>query len=113
MTPSRPYLLRAIHEWIIDNDLTPHILVDASVPGAVVPMQYVEDGKIVFNVAPRAVNTLQMRNDAVEFEARFGGNPMHVYIPIGAVLAVYARENGKGMIFSDEEGTEPTPPDDG
>ncbi len=112
MTPSRPYLLRALHEWIVDNDLTPHILVDAGAPGTVVPTEYAEDGKIVFNVAPRAVKALQLRNDAVEFEARFGGSPRHVYVPVAAVLAVYARENGRGMIFSDEEGTEPTPPDD-
>jgi stringent starvation protein B len=113
MTLSRPYLLRAIHEWIVDNDLTPHILVDASREGTVVPTHLVEDGKIVFNIGPRAVSTLQMRNDAVEFEARFGGSPMHVHLPILAVLAIYARENGKGMIFTEEEGTTPpTPPED-
>jgi stringent starvation protein B len=109
MTPSRPYLLRAIHEWIADNNLTPHLLADASFEGAVVPSQFVEDGKIVFNIGVRAVQSLQLRNDAVEFEARFGGTPMHVYLPILAVLAIYAKENGKGMIFTEEEGT--TPPE--
>jgi stringent starvation protein B len=112
MTTSRPYLLRAIHEWIVDNNLTPHILVDAAREGAVVPRQFVEDGKIVFNIGPRAVKSLQLRNDAVEFEARFGGSPMHVYIPILAVLAVYARENGKGMIFTEDDDASP-PPEEG
>lgn len=110
MTPSRPYLLRAIHEWIVDNNLTPHLLVDAIAEGAVVPQAFVQDGKIVFNLAPRAVQSLQLRNDAVEFDARFGGSPMHVYVPIPAVLAIYARENGKGMIFTEEEGGETPPP---
>jgi stringent starvation protein B len=112
MTLSRPYLLRAIHEWIVDNNLTPHILVDAGYEGAVVPRQFVEDGKIVFNIGPSAVKSLQLRNDAVEFEARFGGSPMHVHLPILAVLAIYARENGKGMIFTEEDGTTPPPPED-
>lgn len=114
MTPSRPYLLRALHEWIVDNGLTPHILVDAAAEGARVPVDYAENGRIVFNVSPRAVKFLQMRNDAVEFEARFGGSPMHVFIPVKGILAVYARENGKGMVFSEEDGggDEP-PPSDG
>lgn len=112
MTLSRPYLLRAIHEWIVDNDLTPHILVEADHEGAVVPRQFVEDGKIVFNIGPSAVKSLQLRNDAVEFEARFGGAPMHVHLPILAVLAIYAKENGKGMIFTEEEGAPPPAPED-
>lgn len=113
MTPSRPYLLRALHEWIVDNGLTPHILVDAATEGARLPLEYAENGKIVFNVSPRAVKFLQMRNDAVEFEARFGGAPMHVLVPIAGVLAVYARENGKGMVFSEEDGGGDQPPPSG
>lgn len=113
MTPSRPYLLRALHEWIVDNGMTPHILVDAATEGAQLPEQFVEDGKIVFNVSPRAVKFLQLRNDAVEFEARFSGSPMHVVVPTGGILAVYARENGKGMVFSEEDGGGDEPPPSG
>ncbi|HKK14620.1 MAG TPA: ClpXP protease specificity-enhancing factor [Gammaproteobacteria bacterium] len=109
MTPSRPYLIRAIHEWVLDNELTPYLLVDATAPGVEVPTQYVENGKIVLNVGPRAVEGLQLGNDYVAFRARFSGAPMDVIAPIQAVLAIYAKENGRGMIFTDEDGTPPEP----
>ncbi len=115
MTPSRPYLLRALHEWIVDNGMTPYILVDAEQDQVEVPAQYVENGKIVFNVGPTAVRNLDLGNERVMLDARFSGNPFHVDVPINAVIAIYARENGKGMVFTDEEEGEepPTPPTGG
>lgn len=97
MTSHRPYLLRALYEWIADNGLTPHLLVDATKPGVRVPTHAVKDGRIVLNIAERAVAHLQMDNDDVRFSARFGGVSHAVIVPIDAVLAVYARENGQGM----------------
>lgn len=110
MTPSRPYLVRAIYEWINDNHLTPHVLIDAARPGVEVPAAYVKDGRIVLNIAPSAVRDLFIRNEALSFSARFGGVPMQVHAPMAAVLAIYARENGQGMFF---DGDEDFPPDDG
>ncbi|MCP5142370.1 MAG: ClpXP protease specificity-enhancing factor [Gammaproteobacteria bacterium] len=110
MTSSRPYLLRALHDWIVDNALTPHLLVNAEFPATQVPTQYVEQGRIVLNIAARAVNGLLMTNDDVSFSARFGGQPMNVHVPIGAIVAIYARENGQGMFFGDDDAT---PPDGG
>ncbi len=109
MTPSRPYLIRALYEWIEDNALTPHILVDAAFAGTEVPLQYVENDRIVLNISARAVGNLSMSNDRVEFQARFGGTPTQVSVPVPAVLAIYARENGKGMVFGPEDGDEPPP----
>lgn len=112
LTSSQPYLLRAIYEWIVDNSLTPYILVDASHDAVQVPRQFVEDGKIVLNIAPRAVNNLQLSNEQVLFDARFSGQPMQVALPITAVLAIYAKENGQGMVFNDgNEPPEPEPTD--
>lgn len=102
MTSNRPYLIRALYEWIADNDLTPHLLVDATQPGVVVPRDYVADGRIVLNVAAGAVHGLVLGNDAVHFSARFGGKPFPVELPVSAVLGIYARENGHGMLFADE-----------
>lgn len=103
MTSNRPYVLRALHEWILDNGMTPYILVNAEVPDVVVPREYVNEGKVVLNVAPRAVKNLHISNDFVSFSARFSGAPFEVHVPQNAVLAIYARENGKGMIFPEEE----------
>lgn len=103
MTPSRPYLVRAIHEWLNDNLLTPYLLVDATRPGVQVPAAFVKDGRIVLNIAPGAVRDLFIRNDDVSFSARFGGVPMQVYVPMAAVLAVYSRENGQGMFFDEDD----------
>jgi stringent starvation protein B len=111
---SRPYLLRALYEWIVDNGCTPHIIVDAEVPGVDVPSQYVKDGQIVLNLSPSAVIELQLADDSVSFNGRFGGRPTDVFIPIGAVLGIYARENGQGMAFEpEEEGDGPDPGDGG
>lgn len=112
-TPRRPYLLRAMHEWMTDNGQTPHLVVDATVDGVVVPRQYVRDGKIVLNVGHSATAGLMMKNDYVTFSARFAGTPFEVRLPVAAVLGIYARETGQGMIFSeDDRGPEPpaTPP---
>ena len=99
MTSSRPYLLRAVYEWIADNDLTPQIVVDAQRDGVRVPTAYVRDGKIVLNISPTAVRGLSLGNERVEFGARFGGASFDVVVPVQAVLAVMARENGTGMSF--------------
>ncbi len=104
MTSSRPYLIRAIYDWITDNGLTPYLLVDATIEGVDVPRRYVENGRIVLNIAPSATAALSLGSDAVEFSARFGGTPVHLYIPVTAVMAIYARENGQGMMFNEEGG---------
>ena len=102
MKSRRPYLLRAMHEWISDSQCTPHIVVDAGVTGVEVPRQYVKDGKIVLNVSWSATAQLQLGNDELSFSGRFGGASMHVRIPVAAILAIYARETGQGMIFGDD-----------
>jgi stringent starvation protein B len=117
--PRRPYLLRALHEWITDSGDTPHIVVDAADAAVIVPRQYVKDGKIVLNVSMSATQFLNLGNDFVSFEARFGGASFSVQVPIKAVLGIYARETGQGMIFpegdadpdpSDKTPSPPTPP---
>lgn len=102
LTPRRPYLLRAFYEWLLDNQLTPHLVVDVTLPGVRVPMEYARDGQIVLNIAPRAVGGLELANDEVRFNARFGGVPRQVEVPLAAVLAIYARENGAGTMFEPE-----------
>ena len=102
MTSSRPYLIRALYEWLVDNQLTPHLLVDVERENVNVPMAFVEGGRIVLNVAPSAVRDLDLGNEAITFSARFGGQPHAVYVPPAAVLGVYARENGQGMRVLEE-----------
>ncbi len=103
MNSNRPYLIRALYDWICDNHMTPHILVDTSGDDLNVPFDYVEDDRIVLNISPGAVRDLDLSNDYINFKARFSGQSMNVYFPVDAVLAIYARENGRGMIFPDEE----------
>ncbi|MDS4030530.1 MAG: ClpXP protease specificity-enhancing factor [Candidatus Contendobacter sp.] len=110
MTSTRPYLIRALYEWIEDNGLTPHILVDAEAPGVSVPKQHVRDGQIVLNINPAAVRDLRLGNEWIEFNARFGGVARAIQIPVAAVLAIYARENGHGMAFGEEKGSDEPPP---
>lgn len=111
MTSLKPYLIRSIYEWILDNELTPHLLVDADSADAILPSDFIEDGKIVLNVRPEAIQGMTMGNEEIEFNARFSGKPMHIVVPVKGVMAIYAKENGKGMIFDqdDHEGDEPPP----
>ncbi|MFT6331371.1 MAG: stringent starvation protein B [Bermanella sp.] len=103
MTPNQPYLLRAFYEWIVDNDLTPYIVVDAYYAGAEVPQEFVQDGQIVLNVSPSSTGNLQLGLDHIMFDARFGGVPRNIVVPCPAVLAIYAKENGAGTVFTVEE----------
>lgn len=103
MTSNRPYLLRALYDWICDNHLTPYLLVDATGDDLSIPFDFVEDNKIVLNISPSAVRDLDLSNDYINFKARFSGKSMDVYFPVRAVLAIYANENGRGMIFQEEE----------
>ncbi|ECE6726031.1 MULTISPECIES: ClpXP protease specificity-enhancing factor [Acinetobacter] len=103
LSPTRPYMARAIYEWICDNQLTPYLLVDATQPYTSVPEQFVKDGQIVLNIAPHAVHQFQMSNDAISFSARFGGVARDIYVPISALLGIYARENGQGLFFDPDE----------
>lgn len=112
MTPSRPYIMRALYEWIVDNNCTPYMLVDATMADVMVPEQYVKDGQIVLNISPTAVMELNISNEAVAFNGRFGGVATDIFVPVNAVIGIYARENGQGMVFEPEEEVEPTPPDD-
>lgn len=114
MTSSRPYLIRALYQWIVDNGLTPYLMVDAREDDVQVPRDFVEGGRIILNVAPMAVNGLTLGNEEVSFSARFSGQPMSVVIPVKRVLAIYTKENGQGMMFGEEEdGDEPPPGADG
>jgi len=103
MTPSRPYLLRALYDWIVDNNMTPHLVVNANFDGVSVPDQYVEDGQIILNVAPKAVRDLNIENREINFCTKFAGVIYNISLPIMSVTAIYAEENRKGMIFVDEE----------
>jgi stringent starvation protein B len=122
MNSSRPYLIRALYEWIVDNECTPHLLVNAEYPGVQVPPGFASDGQIVLNASPSAVRQLHMDNQAVSFEGRFGGVAHSLYLPVPAILAIYARENGQGMVFEaeapaplaeDHQEPEDNGPDDG
>jgi stringent starvation protein B len=112
MTTSRPYLVRAMHEWILDNEMTPHLLVDMEGKGVDVPAQHGQNGKVVLNISPQAIEGLMMSNEAVAFRARFGGIATDVFVPMDAILAIYAKENGRGMVFTEDE-DEPSPDDAG
>jgi stringent starvation protein B len=112
MTSSRPYMIRALYEWIVDNECTPYILVDAQGPGVEVPQEHVnKDGQIVLNLKPTAVKDLLIGQEHISFSARFGGIPTQLFIPCGSVLGIYARENGQGMVFEPEANPEPPKPD--
>ena len=107
MTSSRPYLIRALYDWIVENDCTPYILINAYEEGVEVPQEHVKDGQIILNISPIAVQDIHLANDCVGFEGRFAGIPKKVLVPMPAILGIYARENGQGMIFD----AELTPPD--
>ena len=109
--PKRPYLLRAMHQWITDSGCTPHVIVDAERAGENVPHAYVQDGKPVLNLSYSATQRLKIDNDSVEFDARFAGVIHHVRFPVSAVMGVYARETGEGMMFPDQDAGGPEPPE--
>ena len=116
--PKRPYLLRAMHEWISDCGNTPHVIVDAEVEGIEVPRAHIKDGKIVLNLSTSATHRLSMGAEEVQFDARFAGVIHHVRFPVSAVLGIYARETGEGMVFSEQDlgpepPTRPSPADEG
>ena len=115
MTSNQPYLLRAFYEWIVDNNLTPYLVVDATIPGTQVPQEHVVDGQIVLNVSPSSTGNLQLGNMDISFDARFGGVPRTLVVPCKAVLAIYAKENGAGTVFTaeDEFDEDPSVSDDG
>lgn len=103
LTPTRPYLAKAIYEWICDNNLTPYLLVDTTQKFVQVPTQHIKDGQIVLNIAPHAVHQFYMDHDAIHFSARFGGVSQDIYVPISSVLGIYSRENGQGLFFDPDE----------
>lgn len=109
MNSSRPYLVRAIYQWIIDNNATPHLLIDAEVESVVVPEEFIQNGKVILNIGPMAVQSLSLGNDEITFTARFNGVSRDIYCPTNAVLAIYAKENGQGMAFSDYDDKSPDP----
>lgn len=109
MTSSRPYIIRALYEWILENSCTPYILVNAFGHGVQVPQEHVKDGQIILNIAPAAVQGLLIKDEAIEFNGRFAGIPTPVYVPITAVMGIYARENGQGMVFDPEKPQPPAP----
>lgn len=102
MTPRRPYMFRAFYDWILDNELTPYIVVNTLIDGVLVPQEFVKDNQIVLNIAPHSVGQYLANNDQIEFNARFSGVPQHIVVPMAAIEAIYARENGVGMGFEDE-----------
>ncbi|MDN3653539.1 ClpXP protease specificity-enhancing factor [Thalassotalea ponticola] len=99
MTSNKPYLIRAFYDWILDNELTPYIVVDCNYPNVMVPQGYADDGQIVLNIAPASVGSISLTGEVIEFTARFGGKVEHLYVPHQAVAAIYARENGVGSSF--------------
>ncbi len=109
MTSNRPYLIRAFYDWIVDNECTPYMVVDAFYPGVEVPQDYVSDGQIVLNLVPRAVTGLIMNNSEISFSTRFGGVPCEIRLPVKSIMGIYARENGEGMIFESEDSSGPEP----
>ena len=113
MTSTRPYLIRAIYDWASENNLTPHLLVDATMQGVSVPEQYITDGTITLNVSMSSVRGLELGDEWVLFSARFAGQEMNIEVPIPAVQAIYARENGQGIFFPQEEDEGPEPDDSG
>jgi len=111
MTSQKPYLIRAIYEWLLDNELTQYLLVNTLMEGVKVPEEYINDDKIVLNIAPDAVQHFQADNEWISFSARFSGKAMELFIPIDAIQGIYGKENNEGMFFTDEELPQPpTPP---
>lgn len=110
MTSSRPYIVRALYDWILENDCTPYIVVNAFDDDVEVPQEHVKDGQIILNISPSAVQDLFIRDEAVEFDGRFAGIPTRVFVPTSSVMGIYAKENGQGMIFDADGRVPPRPP---
>ena len=102
MTSSKPYLIRGLYEWLLDNQATPYMLADTSNPDVMIPRGIATDGKVVLNLSPSAIENLEMTNEYVSFSARFSGVAQDIYCPMASILAIYARENGEGMMFNQE-----------
>jgi stringent starvation protein B len=109
MTSSKPYLIRGLYEWLLENDVTPYLLVDANFYGVMIPQGSANDGKVVLNLTPSAIQGLELDNEYIAFSARFGGIAQNVYCPMASILAIYAKENGEGMMFNEEPHTDPDP----
>ncbi len=103
MTSSKPYLLRAMYDWIVDNDLTPYVAIDASFPNVSVPDDFIQDGHIVLNISPDAVRGLHIDTEKLLFTARFSGEAQQIFAPPEAIMTIYAQENGRGMLFGEED----------
>jgi stringent starvation protein B len=103
MTSSKPYLIRGIYDWLLDNELTPYLVVDATMSSVQVPEENIDDGRIILNISPKACRGLHLGNDRVVFSARFSGEVKQIFLPPTSILAIYAKENGRGMVFSDED----------
>lgn len=113
MTSSRPYLIRSIYDWIVDNALTPYILVNAEYPGVEIPQEFVSGGRVILNISPDSCRGLHLDNDRIVFTTRFSGRTVQLAMVPGAVMAIYAKENGRGMEFGEEDGDLPSPTDTG
>ena len=111
MYSNKPYLVRAFYDWIVDCDCTPYLMVDAEIEGVEVPEEHIQNGQIVLNLKPEAVRDLELGKRHISFRATFGGNEMHIYVPMHAIRAVYAMENGEGMMFNEEESEDDYPPE--
>jgi stringent starvation protein B len=109
MTSLKPYLIRSLYEWIVDNAMTPYILANADHPHAVLPENFIENNQIILNVSPTAIQNLSLGDDEIEFDARFSGKSLHILAPVDAILAFYAKENGQGMVFDPPNGDEDKP----
>lgn len=113
MTSNKPYLIRAFYDWIVDNQLTPYVLVDAEYPGIQVPEEHIRQGRIVLNISPAATRGLLLENDRIVFTARFSGKTEQIFVSPKSVLEIYAKENGRGIAFAHEEDSDNPPPDSG
>ncbi|MDF1677411.1 MAG: ClpXP protease specificity-enhancing factor [Legionellaceae bacterium] len=113
MTSSRPYLIRAIYDWILDNQLTPYLLVNAEYPGVEIPLEYVTAGRVILNISPESCRGLHLDNDRIVLTTRFSGRTVQLALSPGAVLAIYAKENGRGMEFNEDDGDLPPAGDSG
>ncbi|MFA6302498.1 MAG: ClpXP protease specificity-enhancing factor [Legionella sp.] len=113
MTSNKPYLIRAFYDWIVDNQLTPYVLVDAEYPGIQVPEEHIRQGRIVLNISPAATRGLLLENDRIVFTARFSGKTEQIFVSPKSVLEIYAKENGRGIAFAQEDDSDNPPPDSG